>query len=38
MGMSVTFAGLVCALSQHQKLERHKRLEKLNNLTTSKKK
>lgn len=28
MGMSVAFAGLVCALSQHQKLERHKRLEK----------
>lgn len=28
MGMSVTFAGLVCALSQHRKLERHKRLEK----------
>lgn len=28
MGMSVTFAGLVWALSQHQKLERHKRLEK----------
>ena len=28
MGMSVTFAGLVCALSQHQKLERIKRLEK----------
>ena len=28
VGMFVTFGGLVCALSQHQKLERLKRLEK----------